>query len=323
MGGREIYTTSGDASNDVDADVRYEALKCLTKAGRAFTLDNAKNILIKPVLTGLLPSGLQKDAAGEALFKHFQREFVKNLPETQLESDADSEFSNQNAFFALVLKDYAKRKSDLQAAIQDDFAERYTLILNGIVKSIGASELTERIRAHGKSLCKDYTRQGLDIICEKQDIEDLPFVRSILNKGAVSHSAVDFRYLGKHGQWRDIQLIINLLSTTYENKNTLSLMAISDLSIVEEATHAILKLGKQRASDLIGLAMPHDLLASLVAKIPDRIFLDLTDAQIKPLVYFENDVVRKNAAQKYIRVFNKKRIKGTSKNKRFPVLLRT
>lgn len=294
---------------DINADMRYEAVQCLLKAGRELSVDHVQKILIRPVSKDSIPLGRQRDAAGEALFELFQRNLVMKLPITQLESDADTEIFDQNAFFALTLKNYATRKSELLSAIQDGFAERFTLLLDGIVERLGASETTERIRSLGQTLCEVYTRQGLDIVCNKLDKQDLPFVRSVLEKGAVSCSSADFRYLARHGQWRDIQLIINLLKRSNQNKNPLLVLSAPDSSIVEEATCAMLKLGKHRLADLISLHMSHELLASLVAKIPDRAFLGLTDEQVQPLVHNDSDAVRRSAVRKYIRVFSRKRIK--------------
>jgi hypothetical protein len=294
---------------DADADVRYEGIQGLVQAGRAFSIDQAKEFLVKPVSRGLLTWGQAKDADGDALFEIFSRDLTWNLPKAQLESEADTEIFDQNAFFALVLKDYKNKKIELQAAIRDGFEKRYDLLLSGIVARLGASEITEKIRALGKSLCVTYTRQALDIICHKQDKKDLPFVRSILEAGIVGNSTADFQYLGKHGQWRDIQIIIDTVRRPSEKASTL-LLSSPDQEMLREASLAVLKLGKHRIAELIATPMPDNLLSSVVTNIPDQLFSSLTDAQVKPLTFSNSDAVRKCAAQKYIRVFGQQRCRA-------------
>ena len=294
---------------DADADVRYEGIQGLVQAGRTFSIDQAKKLLIKPVSRGLLTWGPAKDADGEALFEIFSRDLTRNLPKAQLESEADTDIFDQKAFFALVLKDYKNRKIELQAAIQDGFEKRYDLLLSLIVARLGASETTEKIRALGKALCVTYTRQALDIICHKQDKKDLPFVRSILEAGLVGNSTADFQYLGKHGQWRDIQIIIDSVRRPSEKASTL-LLSSPDHEMLREATLAVLKLGKHRLAELIATPMPDNLLSSVVTNIPDRLFSSLTDAQVEPLTFSNSDAVRKSAAQKYIRVFGQQRCRA-------------
>lgn len=294
---------------DVDADVRYEGIQGLVDAGRTFSIDQAKKLLIKPVSRGLLSWGQAKDVTGEALFEMFSRELTKNLPKAQLETEADTEIFDQNAFFALVLKDYKNKKVELQDAIRDGFEKRYERLLSGVVARLGASETTEKIRALGKTLCKTYTRQALDIICRKQDKEDLPFVRSLLEGGLVGNSTVDFQYLGKHGQWRDIQIIVDSVRRPTEKASTL-LLSSPDQEVLREAMLAVLKLGKHRIAELIAMPMPDNLLSLVVANTPDRLFSSLTDAQVKPLTFSNSDAVRKGAAQRYIRVFGQQRCKA-------------
>jgi hypothetical protein len=299
--------------NDSDAEVRFEALQALVASGRSYSVEQAKAVLVRksPARTGLGFSAMsQTDTEGEAVLERYTEQFFDSLTVAQLEEEDRSAIFDQNAYFALIRRDFRLRGDDLRKAVANQFVDRFELLLEEMVRRYGPqTDLIEKTRSLGKYLRSTFTRKGLDIICSRLDAADLPLVRSMLESGGVNYSAADLRYLAKFGQWRDIPLVIASLDRPDYGRKYASLLSIGSSTKYEDAARTLYALGKHRLNDLLATTMPGYLLARIIPLISDKAFQGLTDTVIVPLMRSENEDVRKSASLKYVRAFPRRRVK--------------
>lgn len=298
--------------NDSDAEVRYAALRALVANGRSYSVEQAKGLLVRSNqaagLSGLAMS--QADTKGEALFERYTEQFYDGLTVSQLEEEERSEIFDQNAYFALVRRDFRLRGDDLRKAVANQFVDRFESLLEEMTKRFGArTDLIEKTRSLGKFLRGKFTRQGLDIICSRLDAADLPLVRNMLVSGGVDYSPGDLRYLAKFGQWCDIPLVIASLDRPEYGRNAASILSIGSSTKYADAARTMYALGKHRLNDLLATTMPGRLLARIIPLIPDKAFQGLADVDIAPLMRSETEDVRKFASLKYVRTFPRRRVK--------------
>lgn len=300
--------------NDSNAEVRFEALQSLVASGRSYSIDQARTVLVRksPALTGLASFAMnQTDAEGEAVLERYTEQFFDSLTTAQLKEEEDRwGVINQNAYFALIRRDFKHRGDDLRRAVVNHFVDRFESLLEEMDRQYGTqTDLIEKTRSLEEYLRGKFTRKGLDIICSRLDSTDLPLVRSMLEGGDIDYSAADLRYLAKFGQWRDIPLVLASLGRPEFGRKYTSLLSISNSSKYEDAARTLYALGKHRLKDLLATAMPGSLLARIMALISDKAFQGLADADIVPLMRSENERVRKLASLMYVRAFPRRRVK--------------
>ena len=299
--------------NDSDAEVRFEALQALVASGRSYSVEQARAVLVRQTTA---PRGLaafvmrQADTEGEAALERYTEQFFGRLTIAQLEEEERSEIFDQNAYFALIRRDFRVRGDDLRKAVANQFVDRFESLLEGMAKRHGTqTELVEKIRSLGKHLRSMFTREGLNIICSRLDAADLPLLRSMLASGSIDYSAADLRYLAKFGQWCDISLVIASLDRPEYGRKYASVLSIPSSTKYEDAARTLYELGKHRLNDLLATTMPGHLLARIVLLIPDKAFSGLADAVVGSLMQSEIEDVRKAASLKYVRTVPRRRAK--------------
>ena len=171
------------------------------------------------------------------------------------------------------------------------------------------ADLVDKTRSLGKHLRSEFTREGLDIICHKLDVADLPLVRSMLAHGTLDYSAADLSYLTKFGEWCDVPLVIACLERPDYSRKFATLLSIASSAKYDDAARTLYALGKHRPGDLLATAMPGYLLARVIPLISAKAFEGLSDAVIVALMRSETENVRKLASLKYLRAFPRRRMK--------------
>src|SRR5690349_4593256 len=104
------------------------------------------------------------------------------MPDSAIERIASSEgIFDQDARFALDYKQFAKRGDMLRKSLDDQFKTEFALALKDMEgKPGGDAETFKRIRAMEDSLRKNFCRQALDILCEKNSAQDLSRIRKAM-----------------------------------------------------------------------------------------------------------------------------------------------
>ena len=297
---------------DGSTRVRYEAIQSLISAGRAFSVEEVKSVLIRKSETsparGLLNILANTDSVGQSLFEEFTRHQLLTLAEDDLVAKAQTANYDQDAFIALARKNPAAYRGEVIRALHDRFTARHQAAIERVANIFGAqSDMVEKIRGLGEYLRQQYTRQALDLIASERRAEDLEFVRETILSGFVGYSSADLLYLKRFGSWGDIPYIIASLEHP-DGRRGASLLAQIDDDIYELAASVIYALGRDRIDELFGIKMPVQLKIALIRLPTAHIFKAISGARLNELLRAENAEVRKATALKAVVSFPKKRI---------------
>lgn len=290
---------------DSNVEARSIGLRCLAAAGRPFSSEAARNILVRPARRNNLLSAWMgsDDVDGRRSWAEYQHDQLKSLPDRELEDLVSESIGTQQApRFALYDKRFSKYARELRTAVDDRFTSFFAARLRELKETLpDAGELIDKFEAIGKSLKVEWLRSALSILCRKGEVEDLRRIRQVLRETSVDFEASHIDYLRKFGEWIDIELIVRLHSNR-------SFAILSGSPGYAQVSQAIYQLGRDRLPELLELEMSSLLRAALVIEISDDRFAQLPDATIAKLFHDEVSEVRKAAALKCVRSLPKSRI---------------
>jgi len=145
----------------------------------------------------------------------------------------------------------------------------------------------------------------LDILSARSDVQDLKRIREAVKDEKISYSPADIRYLGRHGEWQDIPLIITAVEKKGGSGLLVSRWTNEEFQI---GARSILIIAAQRFEELVTLPMPSKLLELVLRYATDRQVRELNDVAINKLFDSTSDFVRKTTILRCIRALPKKRL---------------
>jgi hypothetical protein len=296
---------------DIDATVRYYALRSLVAAGKQISDDRAKEILIKPAVRagfGLFFTPPVSDKEGEKKWKRFLRERLRSANIATLGRLVATEtVFDRDAHSALDYKQFSKRGDELRHMVDDRFQAEFAKEVAGLEKTLGAdSETVSKIKTLNEHLRKEFLREGLDVLCEKDNSQDLPRIRKALQDGFVEYSELDVNYLKRHGEWRDIELLVSLAERPVAGASLLASYYNSDA--MDAIAGAVYSIGKNRFRELLAHPMPDSLLSRILARASEKDFASLSDDEILTYLSVSSEQIRKLVAMKSIRSLSRQRL---------------
>jgi len=305
-------------SGDSHALVRRKAIDALLKLGKALGEEEIKNILVPPQKqTGSWGIGLVgsagTDAVGEKLFKQYQLDSLKKLPEENLEERVRKHIMfDDAAYFALMERYFSNHAGELRQDVDDRFNTFFNKRIGQMEAAYGDSslrqDLVKKLRDLEGFLRKCLTRQGLNVLCTAQKPEDLDRIRANLRDGYAGTSKLDAEYLGRHGEWTDIPILVNADNPLLD----IPIPTISGLQEFQvEVAKAITSIGKRHPiSDLLSIEMPAAVLKMVIGLCSESRFAQISRDALLALFNHKSDQVRKAAAVLSVRAFPAKRIKS-------------
>lgn len=295
---------------DADPTVRLEALAALTKAGKAYSLEQARAVLVKPKPAASLFGGVgSSDRAGEKSFALFKKRWYGALSETQLESaSAAGLILDPDAYFASKERQFSKSGQELREAIGDNYKVAFDKAVDKLASYFGegGAESVVRVRRLGEAYRKNITRDALSVLCRKGDATDLELIRTTLQAGTVDPADADVVYLSKYGEWSDIPLIVAAAQRT--DGTTASLLNPADPVKYKAAAQAIYRIGHKRLAEVVTLDMPTALLSRVVRAAAANVFKALPNSLLQELLRSTSADVRKSTALKCIRHLPRRRL---------------
>ncbi|MBF0384146.1 MAG: DUF4062 domain-containing protein, partial [Magnetococcales bacterium] len=151
--------------SDSDAMVRYTALTSLSDAGRYFSIDDAKKILVSTTnLSRNLLWGT--DTIGEDYLKKFKRRRLSKLKDSELEEAVKAEvfILDRDAQLVLEERHFHRHHKRLQAAVDDQCKAEFSQAYQTTIKTYGHGEYAEKVKSIEDVVRKEMTRQKLNII---------------------------------------------------------------------------------------------------------------------------------------------------------------
>ena len=293
---------------DPDTAVRYEGLMAAVRAGRKFSDEEAKRVLLKASanigVLGLFGRPLPED---ESYLKRYKAAMLGNLSDEQLEQEAKVEAPlSIDAQMALAKRHFRRFATRIRRAVDDRYASEFREALERAVTWMEPETLA-KLRDLEGHLRKRFTQQSLEVIGRKGDRTDLRRVRELMNVGETEYSETLVRFLAKNGEWSDIPLIIEFVERRRPTGSLLGSVEI-DNQRYQLAADAVYILGKTRLDELLAIHMPDSVIQHVVLVIGDRMFRGLPDDTILRLLESTSDGVRKTTALKCVKSLNQNRV---------------
>ncbi len=286
---------------DEDLRIRYLAISHLHQDGRDFSEKEAAEILKKPAQTASLLGG----STSPDLIESFKKLILRKCGDQELEAKAQ----NENAFrydanIALVERNFKKRGGELREWIDDGFHDVFARGLESLSKLHRDEKFLSDVKGLEGYITRVNARSALDVLHRFSGPPDLNRVRRVLKDGLVDATSADIEFLGKYGDWEDIELVLKISGESSELGNLLIPKASG---MKEVACRCLLTLGKHRIYDLLTMGMPDSIRVRLASLLPASALENLSDGQINSLFLIESDAFRRTIAIKCVLNFNKKR----------------
>ncbi|MBR2118079.1 MAG: hypothetical protein V4458_09485 [Pseudomonadota bacterium] len=293
---------AGKLLADPNGSIRLDAIFASMKLGKAFSTNEARQILVKPQPGILFGSS---DREGEKNLERFRERTLASLSKSALDDLVkDISIFDMSAYFARARMHFGAYGADLRKVIADRFKDFFESHIEKMSK-VSSSDTIQKTRSIEDRMRKELTRKAVDVLCSKFHASDLALVRSVLQSDFIDYSACDIEYLKKFGEWDDIPLVIAIAKKPDYSRGLL----MSEDDRVARAADAIYHIGKNRIVEILQMDIPGDILSKIVAIISQVSFGRLEDSVVLQLLVSENDSVRKNSALKCVQSFSKDRLR--------------
>ena len=237
------------------------------------------------------------DATAQDAYRQWKRRQLSRLSFEELQENGKSGLGIEDRLAALVLGHSGLVFDQLRSDLDDRYLSRWRQYLDVIRTRLGGGDSGDQMVAmfeeHQEFRRKSLMRIALDAIEELRDRKDLSRIRKIIDEEACERTSADVEYLGRIGSWEDIPRIGKMAIGS-----GMSMLSVGPGRGTGDKIAAILKLAGDRIPELLALDLPHDLLARLIAKIPNNRFRLLDVQVVESLLYHKNAGIRKASALK-------------------------
>ncbi|QKE63232.1 DUF4062 domain-containing protein [Aquipseudomonas campi] len=297
---------------DSDLDVRLAAMQVAFSLGRKFEEVEAEAILKSE--QGGVGVGL-----GLSANKHYKNRglFKVTLLESLTDAELERKIKNdvvldEMPYIVLMSRHKKKYKKDLMLRIEDGYEdylhEAQVLWLSRFSDSDSIRGTLRNLSGHIK---RNLIRESLSLVSTVASLEDLGFFRRVLSSGSVSSRKEDFDFLGKHGEWQDIELVLKMVDNVdYGYASLLSAFADDGAygANARFAAKTILMISKGRELEVLDMGISARVFEEVLRLFSDGSFKKLADDALLQLLMHENDACRKMAALKCVKCFTKTRL---------------
>lgn len=303
---RKIFTMdqSDKLVQDDYAHIRRVAIEFLVDNGRPFTDKEIEEIINKPS-TNAMSSSSYLSASGDHI-EELKLARLLRCGEVELEDVASRE--SIFGYQAHVVMAERSRKFDLLRSWVDNrfvhvyenewskFYERFKSDQE-FISSARDLELYSR---------KRNTRLALDALERLSDPSDIHRIRALLKDEFVDTRESDVEYLGRFGDWSDVQLILKARGRF----SSLGRLLIQSSSLGDEVCGAAMfNLGKARVAELLRLDMPDSLRMEVLSHVSKSTLRSLADDVIVDLLRLNSDGFRRLLSIKCVQSLPKARVK--------------
>ncbi len=260
---------------DTNHEIRLIAAETLRAGGQPLRDEIVRKALriVKP--TNLL-FGYGKAQTDETFYERYLLGEYNNLTYDQLIGKLDSgTVIEHRAMAALLYRHGAKAKSFISENLKDLF---HTYFERRIKRGLEVGELTENMVQEVRGLEEVIKNRLCSIailsIAEQADKKDLALVRSVLDNASIDANEPILKYLGRFGDWTDIERIKGLGN---RGTRSLSLFDFAKTPLPDDKAAAILEIGRTRVADTLSLELSSEIRIALAKKLPKSVLVGLRD----------------------------------------------
>ncbi len=280
---------------DAEPEVRLQGLLARVALGDRVPDDEARTILVKRrIRSGFNALAMTYPSTeGDAQLQTLLKKQKESVPRSELKREAaKASIFDQELVFEEIRRAFKTRGGELRAGLRDGFADWFTKTLAELEVIVGQSETLEKTKKLEDSLRNGWMREAFAIVIAQGDCQDLPLVRDLVATKEALLTAEVVEYLAECGEWADVALVLRF-SETKPSRGVGLLGYYMPAEEVAVAARALLKLGKKRVRDVLGLTLDNRIRAQIIASIPATEFRQLSDDEIAALFKSENDAIRR------------------------------
>lgn len=293
---RKLFTLEQceELLKDDSSRIRFLAIDYLLDNGRALSESEISEIFTRPGHASGLLGGETRDYADEV-----KRLVVRKCSDEELEEKAKKESAfRYDANIALVERRFKERGDELRKWVDDGFRGVFSKGLESLSKSFpGDQRFLSDVRSLEAHITKTNMRLALDAIYRVSNRCDLNLVRRALSRKSIKPSSDDFEFLGKHGDWSDVKLVLELAR---EIAGVGSLLISPRSGEGKAAANCLFRLGRHRSYELLFLDMADSIRVDLALLIPNSLLVEFSDDQLLSLLHIESDSFRRIMAIKSV-----------------------
>ncbi len=201
-----------------------------------------------------------------------------------------------DALIALAKKEKKRYIAEVRDIVKDNCDIYYQNILMDFQSHY--EKMLPTLKEIESSIRNKITSDCADWLFECMEKTDIFILRDLLSRKNTAITSNIIRYISKFGEWQDIPLLYNANYTL--SNNTLLGFGSKNNKMINMAVSAIIKIGKDRESELLLLPMGSDFKSRVIAKLSRTEFTKITKTEIKVLLNDEDTSLREKLALKIV-----------------------
>jgi hypothetical protein len=291
-------TTAEKLLSDTDIEVRFIAVESLIQQGVPLQEETVKKALVRQKPVGLLAfthnNSISKD---DDLYEKYQKNRLYKLSYEALKIKVETcNIFDRLELIVLSEKYGQKYLPILRANLSDGFKNYFNnkiAPLKPLYQNDG--DLIHKINNLENHLRRELLSNTLDALCTHSNTSDLDLVRKTLDTWEVDFSENILKFLGRFGDWSDINRILALSNRPADH---LSLLSIVPGKYEKPVASALYALGKPRLIDLLQLELSFGVRRALLKQFTQKDVSSLSDETLIAEFNRADDQFRKVLALK-------------------------
>lgn len=303
---RNVVNTLKD---DRDIAVRKEVVTYLLNNEPDIGDDEVKDILIRKNRGyGLRAKAISSlvdydDEGNHAYDEYLIDKYCQKSEDELLREVEDDIVLNQAPYFALCTRYFKSNSWRIRNDIDDCFKDRFKRAVE-YYQELTQTSIAENLIRLEDSFRKELTQKAIDILCQKNNREDLHRIRTTFRSGYINGSELAIRYFGKHGEWDDIEHIANAKKPHLAHGGLLGI-ALNNPSLTKSVAETILAIGGKRVDELFRLDLSHEVKSEIIKRCKESQFSKISRRTINLLINDNNERVRKLTSMRLIKSHGK------------------
>ena len=294
---------------DSNHEIRLLAAENLTKRGVVLKDDVARKALLIVRPSNGLVSGIARTETDDTYYERYRANRLGELGFENLKDTAESAgVINYRELSVLFSKYSRKTQGVIRNNLKDCFHSYFDIKIQEAKKSEDISDETERdLRDLEKYLLKKICNAAVISLTKLGNSRDLDLIRKVLGEVEIDADEAILKYLGRFGNWSDIERVKKL--GNHPSSRT-GLLGLYKTKFPEQKAAAILALGKSRVADMLALELDSKIRVALAKQLPKKVLLALRDEVLLRELERQGDEYRIVFALRCVQTLPRARVTG-------------
>lgn len=297
--------------SDSDFSVRLQAIEALRMLGFALDEEVVKRTLISTRLTrglgGLFQPGLS-NKSDRSYFDEYRLNRWAELDFEELKQESEQSAPLMGDETSLLFRKFAgKLSADFRTNLKDSYKSYFDKKIEAEAAQFGGKD-TDAYRRTLRlipSIRRRVVSDALGALCSVSKMSDLDLVRNVIDNFEVDSSDELVSFLGRYGEWKDLDRIVGLKEFPISN---IGLLSIYRSGFGPEKADALLKISKDRIADLLAADIDFALRKEILFSLTSKTISDLSDEVLISELNRDGDACRIVLSLKCCLHFSKTRV---------------